>query len=459
MRHKIRRIHFVGIGGAGMCGLAEVMHSLGYAVSGSDSHEQSSLARLRAVGVRVYIGQAAEQVADADCVVYSGAIAAANPERQAAVKRGVPVIPRAQMLGEVLRFKRGVAVAGTHGKTTVSSMLAAILTAAELDPTCIIGGRFLDGGGNARIGAGGLVVVEADESDASFLHLQPQMAVITNIDNDHLSAFGGDIKQLQESFYNFLGNLPFYGAVAICLDDPGAAALAARVAAVRVIGYGLTAAAEVRGEDITAVAAGMHFILRLPDNKAPVRLQAAGLHNVQNALGACAIAHELGVGVAAMTAGLEAFSGVGRRLENHGEIAVEKGSVLLLDDYAHHPTEITATLAAVRGAYPQRRLTLVFQPHRYTRTRDVFTAMVEALCQADALILLAVYPAGEQLLPGADSAALAAALRRYGKPLAAADSLAAAAGLLRQMAEDGDVVVTMGAGDVGVLPQLLKEAA
>ena len=468
MRHKIRHIHFVGIGGAGMCGLAEVMHSLGYQVSGSDAREQPSIAALRACGIQIFIGHAAENVVATDCVVYSGAVAEDNPERKEAVTRGIPVIPRAQMLGEVLRFKPGAAIAGTHGKTTTCSMLAAILAADGRDPTCIIGGQFLDGGGNVRLGGGDFVVVEADESDASFLHLQPVAALITNIDNDHLVAFGGQMEQLQEAFYNFLGNLPFYGAAVICIDDPAAAALAERVSSLRVVSYGFADNAVIRAKDVrnansaneqdnNAERMGMNFTLCMPEGEYEATLRAAGIHNVQNAVGACAMARELGASVDSMLKGMREFNGIRRRLESHGKIIVQQGSACLLDDYAHHPTEIAATIAAVRGARPTRRLLLVFQPHRYTRTRDVFADMIEALALADALILLDVYPAGETPLAGADSQSLVEALQKNNVNVVLAGGVEEAVATVQQKAQDGDIVLTMGAGDVGSLPALLKK--
>ena len=437
-------------------GLAEVMRGLGYEVSGSDAREQPSLERLRAAGVRVHVGHAAAHAADADCVVYSGAVADDNPERQAAHARGAPVIPRAQMLGEVLRFKPGAAIAGTHGKTTVSSMLAAILSAAGHDPTCIIGGRFLDGGGNARIGGGDFVVAEADESDASFLHLQPVAALITNIDDDHLSAFGGDMRRLRGAFYDFLGNLPFYGAAVICIDDPAAAELARAASFVRVVRYGTGAEADARAADIRADGGEMRFTLHLAGGAHSARLRAAGAHNVINAAGACAMACELGVDPAAAVAGLADFCGVGRRLEWRGEMAAAGGAAILVDDYAHHPTEIAATVAAVRGAHPQRRLVLAFQPHRYTRTRDLFDKLADALASGDSLVLLDVYPAGEAPIAGADSDSLAAALLKRGIPTARAGGVEDAARAVKAAARGGDVVMTMGAGNIGALPELLQ---
>ncbi|MDM5147270.1 UDP-N-acetylmuramate--L-alanine ligase [Candidatus Persebacteraceae bacterium Df01] len=458
MRHKIRHIHFVGIGGAGMCGLAEVMQSLGYAVSGSDTREQPSLVRLRAAGVTVFVGHAASHADNADCVVYSGAVPTDNPERIAAAARGVPVIPRAQMLGEVLRFKPGIAVAGTHGKTTVSSMLAAILTADGRAPTCIIGG-LLQGNDNAHIGGGEFTVVEADESDASFLHLQPVAAVITNIDNDHLPAFGGDMAELQKAFAGFVANLPFYGAAIICIDSPPAATLAAELSAVRVTTYGFAETADVRVIDVRTINASTHFTLNLPEGTQSIELRVAGRHNAQNAAGACAAARELGVEAPAMAAGLHNFSGVGRRLETHGALTINSGTALLIDDYAHHPTEITATLETLRDAYPGRRILLAFQPHRYTRTRDVFTALVDSLSLADVVVLLDVYPAGEKPIAGADSAALTKVLQTRGTMVHPVPDLSAAQKIVHRYAKDNDVVMTMGAGNVGALPKLLLEAS
>ena len=462
MRHRIRHIHFIGIGGAGMCGLAQVMHSLGYQVSGSDIQEQHSLSLLRETGAQVHIGHHSENIADADCVVYSSAVSADNPERTAAAARGIPVIPRAQMLGEALRFKPGVAVTGTHGKTTVSSMLSSILIAAGKDPTCIIGGRLLglENGGNARIGKGDCIVVEADESDASFLHLQPTAAIITNIDNDHLAAFDNCIENLRQAFYNFLGNLPFYGVAVICADDPMANQLAHEISFVKVARYGLSEGCDVRAVNARALGCGMTFTMQTKDGDYPLQLPIAGEHNVQNAVGACAMAMQWDVDIKAMREGLENFAGVARRLEHYGNISVKQGEALLIDDYAHHPTEITATLAALRGAYPQRRLLVVFQPHRYTRTRDVFEQLVKALSAADVLILLPVYAAGEKPLAGADSSALITALEaQSAEPLAkiiAADSLKSAIETVRRLAIKEDVIVTMGAGDIGSLPTLIK---
>ena len=456
MRHKIRGIHFVGVGGAGMSGLAEVMRGLGYDVSGSDMSEKPALRRLRESGMRIHTGHDAAHIAAADCVVYSGAVPDDNPELMAARAAGVPVIPRAQMLGEVLRFKPGVAVAGTHGKTTVASMLATVLSAAGMDPTCIIGGRFLDGGGNARIGGGEFVVAEADESDASFLHLQPVAAVITNIDDDHLSAFGGDMRRLQRAFYDFLGNLPFYGAAAICIDDPAAAKLARKVSFVRVRRYGKNAAADVRAVDIRAAEDGMHFSLRTKEGDYPVHLRAAGDHNVINAAGAFAMAREIGVSAENAAAGLAQFRGVGRRLESRGEMKTADGAAILVDDYAHHPTEIAASISAMRGMHPHRRLLLVFQPHRYTRTRDLFDKFVAALSFGDSLVLLDVYPAGEQAIDGADSDSLAAALQKRGAQIVRAGDTADAAKVVRRIAQDGDIVLIMGAGNIGALPEMVQ---
>ena len=441
-----------------MCGLAQVMRGLGYDISGSDLREQPSVAALREGGIPVAVGHAAANVAAADCVVYSGAVPPDNPERRAAMERGIPVIPRAQMLGEVLRFKPGAAVAGTHGKTTISSMLAAILAADGRDPTCIIGGQLVDGGGNFRVGGGEFVVAEADESDASFLHLHPVAALVANIDDDHLSAFGGSRRRLRRAFRNFLENLPFYGAAVLCADDRSAAALANRLSSIRVVRYGFHSRADVRAADVRAEGMRMFFTLHLQGESHAAELHAAGRHNVQNAAGACALAAELGASADSMLKAMRDFCGTRRRLELRGDIAAASGRALLLDDYGHHPTEIAATIAAARGAHPNRRLLLVFQPHRYTRTRDVFSKMLAALSLADELILLDVYPAGESPIAGADSDSLAAALK--GKVnLTRADSLEDAAARTLTAAQDGDLILTMGAGDVGALPAMLKKRA
>ena len=453
MRYKIRHLHFIGVGGYGMCGLAEVMHNLGYAVSGSDAAEQPSLERLRALGATISVGHNARYVNGADCVVYSSAIGEDNPERAAASKRGVPVIPRAQMLGELLRFRPGIAVAGSHGKTTTSSMVASVLTAAGHDPLCVIGGR-LSSGMHGRLGDGEFIVAEADESDASFLHLQPAVAVVTNIDDDHLQTFGGDIAVLEDAFRGFLANLPFYGAAIVCADDERALTTAKSMPSLRVITYGMNEDADVRGANARAEGMRTKFDLRLPDGgECEISLAAAGVHNVRNALAACAAGLEIGAGLNAMRKGLEEFGGVGRRLQHCGEYVCENKRALLIDDYAHHPTEINATISALRAAHPQRRMLLVFQPHRYTRTRDLLARLADAVSAADELILLDVYPAGEKPISGADSDAVAKAAKL--KSVRRAAKINDARAEINKALQDGDLLVTMGAGDIGALPERL----
>lgn len=461
MRYKIRNLHFIGIGGYGMCGLAEVMHNLGYAVSGSDIADKPVLERLRALGIVVNIGHERRFVEDADCAVYSSAVGEDNPERVEAMARGVPVIPRAQMLGELLRFRPGIAVAGSHGKTTVSSMIEAVLTAAGRDPTCVIGG-LLSSGMHGRLGEGDFIVVEADESDASFLHLQPAVAVVTNIDDDHLPAFDDDIGKLEEAFAGFLANLPFYGAAIVCLDDARAMKVVKTMPSLRVMTYGLSDNADVRAANVEFCQMRSAFDLHLPGGDCcRVDLAAAGLHNVQNALAACAVALEVGAGIDDMRRGLAQFGGVGRRLQECGDYAFchndKKGTALLIDDYAHHPTEMDASVAALRAAYPGRRLLLVFQPHRYSRTRDLLARLAKSLSAADEVILLDVYPAGEQPIAGADSDALAAAVS---PKLHRAGGIDDAAVHINKVLQDGDLLITMGAGSIGALAQQLsaKEA-
>ena len=462
MRHKIRAVHFIGIGGVGMCGLAEVMCSMGFEVSGSDSREQPTLQRLRARGIRVDIGHSPTQVDNADCVVYSSAVTTDNVERQAAAARGVPVVPRAQMLGELMRFHHGIAVAGTHGKTTVSSMVAAVLTAAAMSPTCVIGGRLLSLQDDGELmGKGDYVVVEADESDASFLHLQPMIGVVTNVDDDHLEAFG-DMNALIDAFKGFLANLPFYGAAILCADDARVDTIAKTLKTPRCITYGLTAAAMVMADNIRATADGMVFDLRLNGMAAAesaageMHLRAYGRHNVQNALAAVAVGLELGVEPSHIRRGLLEFSGVARRLETHGDVDLRGKSIRVIDDYAHHPTEITATLAALRLMHPSRRLLLVFQPHRYTRTRRLLPELALALAAADVLVLTDIYAAGETPPDATVAADLFAAVPSHIHKVFCAN--AELPSCLAALAHDGDLLVSMGAGDIGALPRRLREA-
>jgi len=453
MKHAVHRIHFVGIGGAGMSGIAEVLLNLGYAISGTDVAESATTRRLARLGARVSIGHAAAAVEDADAVVTSTAVRSDNPEVIAARARRIPVVPRAVMLAELMRLKQGIAIAGTHGKTTTTSLVASVLAAGGLDPTFVIGGRLNSAGSHARLGSGGYIVVEADESDASFLNLMPVMAVVTNIDNDHMETYGHDFARLKGAFIEFLSRLPFYGHAVLCVDDRHVREILPFVSK-PVLTYGFAADAQYRAVDAVAEGTQMRFsALREGALPLAVRLNLPGLHNVANALAAIAVATELGVGDEAIAAGLSNFTGVGRRFARHGEVAVDGGSFTLIDDYGHHPVEIEATLAAVRGAYPGRRLVLAFQPHRYTRTRDCFEDFVRVLSTVDALLLADVYPAGEVPIVAADGRALARALRVAGRiePVFV-EQIDAMPQAILDAARPGDVVVTMGAGSIGQVP-------
>ncbi len=450
-----RRVHFVGIGGAGMSGIAEVLHNLGYAVSGSDKAESAVTRRLAGLGIKIYFGHAAENVASADALVVSGAIRADNPELVAARERRVPVVPRAEMLGELMRFRRGIAVAGTHGKTTTTSLIASVLAEGGLDPTFVIGGQLLAAGTHARLGTGEYLVAEADESDGSFLLLNPVIAIITNIDADHLENYGGDYALVKKAFSDFLHRLPFYGMAVLCTDDAEVAELA-RTTTRRVITYAVHGRADVHASDMRQQGGRTHFSLHLPGQAVlSVTLNLPGVHNVQNALAAAAVGWRLGVDAKAIAHALSEFQGVGRRFQIRGEIALHEGdqsngSVLLVDDYGHHPRELAAVFEAARLGWPERRLVIAFQPHRYTRTRDLLDDFANVLADADVLVLTEVYPAGETPITGADGRALARAVRARGKvdpvliehPRDLKDTLPA---LLR----DGDLLLLMGAGDIG----------
>ncbi len=464
MKHAIHHIHFVGIGGAGMSGIAEVLLNLGYAISGSDLSDGAAVRRLRAAGAQVAIGHDAANVRAADAVVVSTAVGADNPEVREARARHVPVVPRAVMLAELMRLKRGIAIAGTHGKTTTTSLVASVLAEGGLDPTFVIGGRLNRAGSHAKLGQGEYIVVEADESDASFLNLLPVMAVVTNIDADHMDTYGHDIARLRQSFVEFVGRLPFYGAAILCIDDPGVRAIMPLVSK-PITPYGLGDDAQVRALDIRADGTRMHFRVQrrngvvLPD--LDVTLNLPGLHNVRNALAAIAVAAELGVDDAAVAKALAEFQGVGRRFQRYGDVAAAGGgSFTLIDDYGHHPVEMAATLQAARGAYPGRRIVLAFQPHRYTRTRDLFEDFVAVLGSADALLLAEVYAAGEPPIVAADARSLARALRVAGKtePVFVEDVGAMPRAVL-DVARDGDVVLCMGAGSIGAVAQRVVELA
>jgi UDP-N-acetylmuramate--alanine ligase len=446
-----RRIHFVGIGGAGMSGIAEVLARLGYRVSGSDLVRSESVRRLEGLGVEIHLGHRAEHVDDADALVVSSAIAEDNPEWIEARRRRIPIVPRAEMLGELMRFRRGIAVAGTHGKTTTTSLIASVLAEGGLDPTFVIGGRLLAHGSHAALGEGEWLVAEADESDGSFLKLMPVIAVVTNVDADHLVNFGGDFQRLVEAFDNFLHRLPFYGLAVICRDDPHAAHLLERCPR-RALSYGLGAEADFRASDIRQEAARMRFSIHLPDRPEPLPaiLNLPGVHNVQNALAATAVGWQLAVPVEGILRALEAFRGVGRRFERLGELSFARGRALVVDDYAHHPRELQAVIQAARGGWPERRLVLLFQPHRYTRTRDLLDDFAEVLSEVDLLLLTEVYPAGEAPISHADGRALARAVRGRGRvePVFLAD-LAHAEAALDDLVMEGDLLLVAGAGDIG----------
>ncbi|AVG15562.1 MULTISPECIES: UDP-N-acetylmuramate--L-alanine ligase [Chromobacterium] len=456
MKHRVKHIHFVGIGGVGMCGIAEVLHGLGYTVSGSDMADGATTKRLAAEGVRVFFGHDATYVEGADVVVTSTAVKADNPEVLAARDKRVPVIPRAMMLAELMRFKQGIAIAGTHGKTTTTSLTASVLGAAGLDPTFVIGGKLTAAGTNAKLGLGEFLVAEADESDASFLHLSPVMAVVTNIDADHMDTYDHSFDKLKQAFVDFLQRMPFYGRAVLCVDDPNVREIRERVTK-PVTTYGLDDSADIYAENVRAAAGQMHFDVVVKNGaitRFPLVLNLPGRHNVLNALSAIAIGLECGASIEAIQKGLSEFAGVGRRFQRYGEVkAKDGGSFTLVDDYGHHPVEMAATLAAVRGAFPGRRLLLAFQPHRYTRTRDLFEDFVKVLSGVDALLLSEVYAAGEAPIVAADGRALARAVRVGGKvePLFVED-IAEMPQAILDAARDGDVVVTMGAGSVGAVP-------
>ncbi len=460
MKHAIHHIHFVGVGGSGMSGIAEVLRNLGYTVSGSDANPGAVTGRLESLGVRICTGHAAENIAGADVVVISSAIRNDNPEVAAARAHRIPVVPRAEMLAELMRLKQGIAIAGTHGKTTTTSLVASVLAAGGLDPTFVIGGRLNSAGANARLGSGEYIVVEADESDASFLHLSPVISVVTNIDNDHMETYGHDMARLRQAFLEFLARLPFYGRAVLCLDDPRVREILPLVSK-PVVGYGMAEDAQVRALDVRADGVAMRFTVRREQgNDLAVRLNLPGEHNVRNALAAIAVAQEIGVADEHILEALDAFKGVGRRFARLGEIPIADGSFTLIDDYGHHPVEMAATLRAARGAFPDRRIVLVFQPHRYTRTRDCFEDFVAVLSQADALVLTEVYPAGEAPLVAADGRSLARALRLGGRiePIFVED-VEALPQAIRDAARPGDVVITMGAGSIGAVAQKLGSGA
>ena len=494
MKHKVKHLHFVGIGGSGMNGIAEVLLNLGFQVSGSDLAESAVTQRLRQLGATVHLGHAGGHLASADAVVVSTAVKADNPEVIAARDRRIPIVPRAVMLAELMRLRQGIAVAGTHGKTTTTSLVTSILAKGGYDPTFVIGGRLNSSGANARLGTGEFIVAEADESDASFLYLTPILAVVTNIDADHMETYGHDFEKLKQAFVDFIERLPFYGRAMLCIDDPNVRDILPRISK-PVTTYGFGEDAQIRAVDVRHQGGQMRFTALCRHNSVPVDLDVtlnlAGMHNVLNALAAIAVALEVCVAEDAIVAALAEFQGVGRRMQRYGEVALppEKGEVgrekggeataregftlppspfplhqeasfTLIDDYGHHPVEMKATLAAVRGAFPGRRLVLAFQPHRYTRTRDLFEDFVKVLCSVDALLLAEVYAAGEPPIVAADGRALMHALRVAGQNEAVfVEPIADMPQAIMQMARDGDVVLTMGAGSIGGVPNLVRQLA
>ncbi len=457
---RINCVHFVGIGGSGMSGIAEVMLSLGYRVQGSDLRANKQTQRLQTQGATVFIGHAADNIRDADAIVVSSAVDDTNPEVAAAREQMMPVVQRAEMLAELMRFRYSIAVAGTHGKTTTTSLIASVLAEGGLDPTFVIGGRLKSADANARLGQGEYLVAEADESDASFVHLKPMLAVVTNIDADHMSTYDGDIEQLRTGFVDFLHNLPFYGLAVVCGDDAGVSEIIGRIGR-SIVTYGLADNVDVRADNIEFDATITRFDVIRSDNKTPlnISLQLPGLHNVRNALAAIAVAEELQVGDAAVIKALQEFEGIDRRFQNLGEIHTKTGKVLMIDDYGHHPTEIAATIAAARSGWPHRRLVLVFQPHRYSRTRDLMDDFAQVLSDTDVLILLDVYAAGEAPIAGADGRAIARAVRSRGslEPVFV-ETLDELNPVLEDLLVEGDLLLTMGAGDIGVHAAGLPDA-
>lgn len=455
---RVRRIHMIGVGGTGMSGIAEVLINLGYEVAGSDLRASAVTRRLQGKGIEVFVGHAAENIGNADVVVSSSAVDEQNPEVMAARQARVPVVPRAEMLAELMRYRHGIAVAGTHGKTTTTSLIAAIFGAAGLDPTFVIGGLVNSAGSNAQLGASRFLIAEADESDASFLHLQPMVTVITNIEADHMETYGGDFAVLRRTFLEFLHNLPFYGVAVLCIDDPVIRELLPEVSR-QVITYGFAEDADYRISDMQGQGLATSFVVHRPGAAAalPITLNMPGTHNVLNATAAVAVACDEGLQDTSIQQGLAQFSGVGRRFTQLGEIAFPGGVALLVDDYGHHPTEVKATLESARQAWPERRVVMVYQPHRYTRTRDLYEDFVAVLSRCDVLVLLEVYSAGEEAIAGADSRSLTRSIRQRGQvePVFA-EQIEDVAELLRDIVVAGDVVITQGAGNVAQLAQELS---
>ncbi|MBJ6138423.1 UDP-N-acetylmuramate--L-alanine ligase [Marinobacter litoralis] len=458
---RIRGIHFIGIGGAGMSGIAEVLKNQGYDVSGSDIKESVVTDRLRAMGIQVYIGHREENSANADVVVVSSAVSSDNPEVVSARSRRVPIVPRAEMLAEIMRYRHGIAVAGTHGKTTTTSLIASVFGEAGLDPTFVIGGKLNSAGTNAKLGGSRYLVAEADESDASFLHLTPTISVVTNIEADHMETYGGDIEKLKQTFVDFLHNLPFYGIAVMCVDDPYVQEIIPRISRA-IITYGIdNPDADYRAENISSDGLKTRFVVRRPGGRPDldVELKMPGRHNVLNALAVIAVATDEGVDDKAICRGLAGFAGVGRRFQVYGEYQTANAQATLVDDYGHHPTEVEAVIKAARGAWPDRRIVMLYQPHRFTRTRDLYEDFVRVLSEVDGLLLMDVYSAGEAAIPGADGRALCRSIRQRGnvEPVFVEDNREIE-GLLEKMLQDGDLLITQGAGDIGGVAARLAAA-
>lgn len=450
---RVRKIHFVGIGGAGMCGIAEVLLNTGYEISGSDIQSSKVTRRLEDKGVGVFIGHAEENITGVDVVVSSSAVKSDNPEIVAAKAFRIPVVPRAEMLAELMRYRHGIAVAGTHGKTTTTSLIASIFAEANLDPTFVIGGLLTSAGTNAQLGESRILIAEADESDASFLHLQPMVSVVTNIEADHMATYDGDFGKLKKTFIEFLHNLPFYGMAVMCIDDDVIRELLPDVAR-PILTYGFSEDADFSIKNLHKNGLSTSFTIMRPNNKTPIdaTINMPGNHNVLNAAAAIAVATDEGVNDQAILAGLAHFQGVGRRFQLYGDFAIDSGTVTLVDDYGHHPTEVEATISAARQAWPERRLVMIYQPHRYTRTKDLFEDFVRVLSTVDSLLLLEVYSAGEEVIPGADGRSLSGSIRNRGQvdPVFVGD-IETVPSVLVSMLRPGDVVLTQGAGNVGAL--------
>lgn len=457
---RVKRIHFVGIGGAGMCGIAEVLSNLGYTVSGSDIRESTTVEQLRKQGIDIAIGHADTHIAGSDVVVVSSAVNSDNPEVVAASRARIPVVRRAEMLAELMRYRHGIAVAGTHGKTTTTSIITNIFADAGLDPTFVIGGKVNSAGSNAKLGESRYLVAEADESDASFLHLQPMVSVVTNIEADHMGTYGGDFERLKQTFIEFLHNLPFYGIAVVCIDDPVVRDILPKVAR-QVLTYGFNEDADFRIREVKADGLRTHFevVRRTAGDALKLTINQPGEHNVLNATAAVAVATDEGIANEHILRGIETYQGVGRRFQLFGEQPLESGTAMLVDDYGHHPTEVLATIKAVRQAWPGRRLLMIYQPHRFTRTRDLYDDFVRVLTEVDMLLMLNVYAAGESGIPGADSRSLCASIRQLGKldPIFIED-MTRIESTLKSVVKPDDVVLTQGAGNIGAIAQQLANS-